>query len=247
MPVALEAGLWGLLASSSLLLGAALGWFLKLPKRLTAGVMAFGSGVLFSAVAFDLIEEGFEQAGLAPVVAGCLIGAFAYAGANLLVNRAGGHHRKRSGNQQENAGGGAIALAIGALLDGVPESVVLGAGLLTGGVSTSMFAAVFLSNLPEGLSSAAGMKQGGRSLRYTFGLWGGIVLASGMAAWAGAQLLGGAPAAVLAGINALAAGAILTMIVDTMIPEAVEVERGATGVLALLGLLAAFALSKFGG
>lgn len=155
---------------------------------------------------------------------------------------------QRSGDQQQKSTeGGGLAIAIGSLLDGVPESVVLGLGLLAGqGISTAMLAAIFLSNLPEGLSSALGMKRAGRSKTYVFGIWIGIAALSGLASLLGAALLGGASPQVLAAVNAVAAGALLTMIANTMIPEAVEGEHKATGVLVVLGLLVAFALSNMG-
>ena len=246
MPVWLQAGLWGLLGGSSLVIGAALAYLVKLPTRVTAGVMAFGCGVLMSAVAYDLILEGHEKGGLPSIVLGALAGSLAYSLANWLVSRGGGHHRKRSGEQQADSGaGGGMAIAIGSLLDGIPESVVLGVGLLgAGGISTAMLAAVFLSNLPEGLSSAVGMKKAGRSKAYVFGLWGGIALLSGLSACLGAALLGGASPVLLSMVNAVAAGALLTMIADTMIPEAVEGERGLTGLLVVVGFLVAFTLSR---
>lgn len=245
-PVWLQAGFWGLLGASSLVVGTALAYLVNLPTRVTAGVMAFGCGVLISAVAYDLILEGFQEAGIWPVVGGAMAGSVAYTVANWLVSRSGAKHRKRSGGQQtDTSEGGGLAIAIGSLLDGIPESIVLGVGLLGGGgVSVAMFAAVFLSNLPEGLSSALGMKKAGRSKAYVFGLWIGIAVLSGLAALLGAALLGGAPPALLATVNAVAAGALLTMIADTMIPEAVEGEHGATGLLVVAGLLVAFALSQ---
>lgn len=246
MPLWAEAGLWGLLGGSALLLGAAFAWFVTLPPRITAGIMAFGCGVLISAVAYDLLLDGHRQGGLQPILIGALAGSLAYSIANWLVSRSGGRHRKRSGTQQRDAGdGGGMAIAIGSLLDGIPESIVLGVSLLDGGgVSLAMLAAVFLSNLPEGLSSATGMKKAGRSRLYIFGLWGGIAAVSGAAALFGAALLGDAPPALLATVNAIAAGALLTMIADTMIPEAVHDERSLTGLLVVLGLLVAFALSR---
>lgn len=249
IPIWLQAGFWGLLGASSLVIGAALAYLVKLPTRVTAGIMAFGCGVLISAVAYDLIEDGYQEASLRPIIVGALAGSTAYMVANWLVSRGGGGNRKRSGQQQQNSSeGGGLAIAIGSLLDGLPESVVLGVGLLGGsGVSVAMFAAVFLSNLPEGLSSAVGMKKAGRSPAYVFGLWGGIAALSGLAALAGAALLGGAPPALLATVNAVAAGALLTMIADPMIPEAVEGERTLTGLLVVVGLLVAFGLSHAGG
>ena len=247
MPTWLEAGLWGLLAGGALVIGALIAWFTPVPPKVVASVMAFGSGVLISAVAFDLMAEAARTGGLVATACGFLAGAAVYLAANLLLARRGARHRKRSGDQQpsedEQSGSGA-AIAIGALLDGVPESVVLGLGLLGGGsVSLSVLAAVFISNVPEGLSSAAGMKRSGRSARYVFGVWGGIAIASGVAALLGYVLLGGAPPEAEAGITAVAAGAILTMIADTMIPEAFERAHVWTGLITTVGFLTAFAIS----
>jgi zinc transporter, ZIP family len=248
MPTWLEAGLWGLLGGGALIIGALVAWVTHVRTKVVASVMAFGSGVLISAVAFDLMEEAVRIGGLLATASGFLGGALVYLAANLVLAGYGARHRKRSGHQQpseqEQAGSGA-AIAIGALLDGIPESVVLGLGLLGGGtVSLSVLAAVFISNVPEGLSSAAGMKRSGRSAGYVFGVWGGIALASGLAALLGYVLLGGAPPEVEATITAVAAGAILTMIADTMIPEAFENTRIWTGLIVTVGFLVAFAIDR---
>ncbi len=175
--------------------------------------------------------------------------------ASVALARRGARHRKRSGaneqarqpSEDEQAGSGA-ALAVGALLDGIPESVVIGIGLLSGsGVGLSVVAAVFISNVPEGLASAAGMKASGRSARYVFGVWGAIALASGLAALVGYATLGGAPPELIAVITAVAAGAMLTMIADTMIPEAFERTQLWTGLIASAGFLTAFAIDVAGG
>ena len=254
MPTWLEAGLWGLLGGGALVIVALIAWFVRVPKGVIASVMAFGSGVLISAVAFDLMQEAADTGGLLPAAIGFLGGALAYLAANAALARHGARHRKRSGgepgeeqpSEQEQSGSG-TAIAIGALLDGVPESVVLGLGLLAGGgVSLSVLAAVFISNVPEGLSSAAGMKAKGRSARYVFGVWITIAVVSAVAALLGYVTLGGAPPEVIAVITAVAAGAILTMIADTMIPEAFEQTRTWTGVIATVGFLVAFAVDVVG-
>ncbi|MCA2211759.1 ZIP family metal transporter [Jidongwangia harbinensis] len=251
MPGWLQAGGWGLLAGSALLLGAAVGYLVRIPRKAVASIMAFGAGVLLSAVSFELIAEAYDRAGLLPTVIGAVAGAAVYTGCNVLLARRGARHRKRSGDQQPSeaqAGGSGAALALGALLDGVPESVVIGTGLLGGGaVSAVTVAAVFISNVPEGLSSATGMRRAGRSGTYVFGLWAGIALVSGLAAVAGYTLLGGVAPAVLAAITAVAGGAILTMVADTMIPEAFEQTHLAIGIITLLGFLTAFALSTTDG
>ncbi|NIZ90394.1 ZIP family metal transporter [Kineococcus rubinsiae] len=251
MPVWLQAGGWGLLGGAALVVGAAIAWFVPVPAKVVAAVMAFGSGVLISALAFDLAQEAADTGGLVPTVSAFLAGAVVYLAANLVLARRGARHRKRSGDQQPSEaeqGGSGAAIAIGALLDGVPESVVLGIGLLGGGgVSVAVVAAVVISNVPEGLSSVAGMKRAGRSAKYVFGVWSGIAIISAVAAALGYLALGSASPEVVAAITALAAGAILTMIADTMIPEAFERTQLYTGLVTTLGFLVAFSVSRLGG
>jgi len=174
MAVWAQAGLWGLLAGGALVVGAAIAWFVRVPQRVVASIMAFGAGVLISALAFDLVDEAESTGGLTATALGFLAGAGAYVVANVALARHGAAHRKRSQDQQpseDQHGGSGAAIAVGALLDGVPESVVLGLSLLSGnGVGVSVLAAIFISNLPEGLSSAAGMKRAGRSAVYVFGV-----------------------------------------------------------------------------
>ncbi|SDD71633.1 ZIP family metal transporter [Nocardioides lianchengensis] len=248
MPVWLQAGLWGLLAGGTLVVGAAIAWWVRVPRPVVAGVMAFGSGVLISALSFELVEEAEATGGLAATAVGLLAGAVTYVGANVLLARRGARHRKRAGDEQpteEEQQGSGTAIAIGALLDGVPESVVLGLSLLGGGgVGVPVLAAIAISNLPEGLSSAAGMKRGGRSASYVFGVWGAIALASGLAGLLGCLALDGASPETLAVITSIAAGAILAMVADTMIPEAFERTQLYTGLLAALGFIAAFSISR---
>lgn len=250
MPIWIQAGLWGLAAGGALVVGAFVAWIIQVPQRIVASVMAFGAGVLISALAFDLVDQAETSGGLPATVLGFLGGAVAYVLANVALAKRGARHRKRSGEQQptedEQEGSGS-AIAVGALLDGIPESVVLGLSLLGGnGVGVPVLAAIFISNLPEGLSSAAGMKRNGRSAHYVFGVWIGVAVASGAAGLLGCLLLQGASAEVIAAITALAAGAILTMVADTMIPEAFERTHLYTGLIATLGFLTAFTIGRAG-
>jgi ZIP family zinc transporter len=251
VPLWLQAGFWGLLAGSALLLGAAIGYYAKIPQRVIAAIMAFGAGVLISALAFELMDEAYKRGGFDSTAIGFISGAAIYTLANWYLAHQGARHRKRSGKRQpsesETSGSG-LAIAVGALLDGIPESIAIGISMIEGGaVSWVTVAAVFLSNVPEGLSSAAGMKRAGRSLRYVFGVWGLIAVVSGTAALAGYSLFSHFPVDVIAATIAIAAGAILAMISDTMMPEAFEQAHDFAGLVTVCGFLAAFVLSKLGG
>jgi ZIP family zinc transporter len=250
MPVWLQAGFWGLIAGGALVVGAAIAWFVKVPKDVVASIMAFGAGVLISALAFDLVDEAESKGGLTATLVGFLGGAVVYLAANIVLARHGARHRKRSGDQQPSEseqGGSGAAIAIGALLDGIPESVVLGLSLLGGkGVGVGVLVAIFISNLPEGLSSAAGMKRSGRGARYVFGVWVGIAVISGLAGLLGCLLLQGAAPELIALITAVAAGAILTMLADTMIPEAFEQTHLYTGLIAAVGFMVSFGVERLG-
>lgn len=251
VPVWIAAGFWGLVAGSALLIGAAFGYFLKVPQRLIAAIMAFGSGVLISALSFELMDEAYRRGGFISSALGFISGAAIYTVANYLLSYKGAKHRKRSDGIQpgesEHEGSG-LAIAVGALLDGIPESIVIGVSLIKGGaVSFVAVIAIFLSNLPEGLSSSAGMKTAGRSKGYIFGVWGTIALISGIASLAGYSIFSGFSAEIIAATTAIAAGAILSMIVDTMIPEAFNTTHNLAGLITVAGFLIAFALSKLSG
>jgi ZIP family zinc transporter len=250
LPMWAQAGFWGLVAGSALLLGAAAGYWLRVPQRVIASVMAFGSGVLISALSFDLMQEAYNKGGFRATAFGFLAGATIFTVANWILAKQGAKHRKRSGSLHPPASGnGAVgtAIALGALLDGIPESIVIGLTMLEGStVSKVAVAAIFLSNFPEGMSSSAGMRTAGRGALYIFGIWAGIAAASALGAVVGFTLFQHASGELVAATTAVAAGAILAMLVDTMIPEAFDETHNFAGLITVAGFLAAFALSKSG-
>jgi zinc transporter, ZIP family len=241
----LEAFGWGLFASSSLVLGALLTMWLPLGRRLLGLVMAFGSGVLISAVAFELVEEAFRTSGLLSDVAiGLFAGCATYSVGDAVIDLLGGADRKSS--EGEQASGSALAIVLGIVLDGIPESAVIGLTLLEGGaVSVAMLVAVFISNLPEAIAATSGLTTAGWRRVRVFELWGGVMLVSALASLAGFAFFDGASPSVIAFVLAFAGGAILTMLADTMMPEAFEHGGKLVGVFTTLGFATAFAVSAF--
>jgi ZIP family zinc transporter len=228
----LEAALWGLVGGLALLLGAVITFVRRPGKGAVAYVMAFGAGVLISAVAYDLTAEAFELGGGDAVAIGLALGALVYAG---LAARIKGPE-------------GGEALALGALLDGIPESAAIGLTLTSGGVSGPFVAAVFLSNLPESFSATGKFEEEGRSRRWIVTIWVAIAVACAISAAVGYELLGGGSENLQAGTKAFAGGAILTMLATEMIPKAYE-EGGARlsiGLVTVLGFALAAGLTALG-
>jgi ZIP family zinc transporter len=235
--------MWGFLGGAALLVGGAIAYLWKMPDRVLGAIMAFGSGFLVSAVAFELVEEaGATTDGDWAIAIGLAAGAFVFFAGDLMIDRAGGADRKSANPRAGEQGGGAILL--GTVLDGIPESIVIGVGLLKGqGVSVAMVAAVFLSNLPEAIGATSGLKAGGWSARRLFLMWGAVAVVAGISSMAGYGLLGGAPDEALAFVLAFAAGALLTMLVDTMVPEAFKLNGASAGLFTTLGFGIAYAIS----
>ena len=234
---------WGFLAASSLILGGVFALVWRLPNRALGMIMAFGSGVLISAVAFELVQEAFDTAaGGGGLALGLISGSLAFFVGDGIVDRMGGADRKSSGGAQTS--GSALAIVLGIVLDGIPESIVLGLTLVGGGgVSAAFLAAVFISNLPESIAATSGLAQSGWSRAKILGLWGAVAVVSGLAALAGFGLFESASPDLVAYVLAFAGGAILTMLADTMMPEAYEHGGRLTGVITTIGFGVAFALS----
>jgi len=247
------AALSGLIGGGALFVGAGIAWFVKVPRLVVMAIMAFGAGVLISTLAFELVAEAADGGGLVPTTGGFLAGAVIYVVADWLVSRPSSAHEssrniaKRRGNGKAALSGGGAAIAIGSLIDGIPESVVMGLSVLqSGGISIPIVAAIAISNIPEGLSSTAAFKQDGSRGRTVALLWGGITAASVVAAVIGYLALQGAPPELVAVITSVAAGALLAMVANTMIPEAFERLHLLTGIWTTLGFLLAFVMHELG-
>jgi zinc transporter, ZIP family len=234
---------WGLLAGSSLIVGGLLALAVPIRDRLLGLIMGFGGGVLISAVAYELVAEAFEtSAGNGGIALGLAAGALTFFVGDLVVDRMGGADRKQIGGA---AGAGtALAIVLGIVLDGIPESAVIGLGLLEGtGVSIAVLAAVFLSNLPEAIAATSGLLAGGWKRGRILGLWVVVTLVCGVASLLGYVVFDSAGPAALAFVLAFAGGAILTMLADTMMPEAFAHGGRLVGLLTTFGFGLAFALT----
>jgi len=236
-----SAFLWGFIAGSSLIIGGLIALFLPISKRLIGLIMAFGAGVLISAVAFELVEEAVQtSAGSGGVASGLFAGALTFYAGDLLIDHLGGVERKSSSGEQ--ASGSALPIVLGTVLDGIPESIVLGLTLLGGEISVSILVAIFISNLPEAIAGTTGLDQAGWPHRRIMGMWVAVALLSGLAAMAGYSVFASAAPSTIAFVQAFAGGALLAMLADTMMPEAFEYGGKEVGLLTTLGFAVAFAL-----
>ncbi len=239
----LEAFLWGLLATSSLLVGGFIGCWMNISNRALGLIMAFGAGVLISAVAYELI---FEAVSLSKFSGGPTLGLFSGALtfflADRVISQMGASDRKSIGSTGA-ASAMVVPLVLGIILDGVPESLVIGLGILEGGaVSLAMLVAVFISNVPEAIAGTSGMRAGGWSRSKILVLWLVIAVFCALATLAGYALFGNVSPFWLAFVQAFAAGAILTMLANTMMPEAYEHGGKLAGLFTVLGFAVSVAI-----
>jgi ZIP family zinc transporter len=234
----LTAILWGGLAAASLLVG----YFLaeRGPSNRTIGiVMGFGAGALLSAIAYELIPESAIGGG-GMAVAFCL-GAFTFFGADWLIDHRGGSDRKDITGEQVGSG---PAILIGTLLDNVPESMILGMGLARGGaINIAFLIAVFVSNLPEGVAGTVNLEAAGHSRRSIFWMWTVLVIISALCAGLGYMIIRWLPGVDGRIAQAFAAGAMLTMLADAMMPEAFEHGGKLVGIVTVMGFLVATILA----
>lgn len=238
-----QAVLWGGLSGSAVLIGALAALFWRIPKRIIGFTMAFGTGVLIGASAYELLGESLENGGVMAAGLGFIVGALVFTILDLIVSRKGASKRKRSHTQDSDQGSG-LAIFIGTVMDAIPESIMIGASLLAGqGVSFLLVIAIFISNIPEGLSSTTGLLKGGYTKMKIFVLWTTVLVISALSSWGGYFFLENASEAFMAFIAAFAGGGIVAMVSSTMMPEAYEEGGPIVGFLAALGLLTSLLLN----
>lgn len=232
----LEAGLWGLLGQASLILGAWLVLRVAVPRPILGLITGFGAGTLVAAAAFELTVPAYQEAGRLWTGAALALGAITFFVADRAVAK-----RAPAG---EHASTG---IALGALLDGVPESVAIAISLISGStVSAAMVVAVLLSNLPEGMASTPGFIRAGWPRGRVLGLWLGIALTGGISAALGYVLLGDASDTVLGAVQAFAAGTILTMLASVMMPTAYKDGKEPVGLAFVFGFALLALLTTLG-
>jgi zinc transporter, ZIP family len=233
---------WGTLAASSLVVGAVVALVFHISPHAIGLIMGFGAGVLISAVAFDLVEEAVDTAsGHGAALTGIFAGCAVFSIGNWLIERSGGADRKDATGAQQD--GSALAIVLGTVLDGVPESLVIGLTIYQGGaVGAAYLIAVFISNLPESISSTSGLTASGWTNARVLVLWLAIALISGLASLVGYGFFQNSSPDTIAFILTFAAGAILTMLADTMMPEAYEHGGKLVGVVTTLGFALAFTI-----
>jgi ZIP family zinc transporter len=236
-----QAFFWGALGAAALLLGAVIAYELHPGRRVIAVVMALGTGLLIGSVSFELIDEALKTQTVAWVALFLLVGAMVFTlGDWLLARRGGGERKDPTGKQSE---GSPLAIVLGSILDGIPESFVLGFTVLQGGVSVALLGGIALSNLPEGMASSSGLEAAGWPKRRVLLMWSAVVLVAGVAAALGYVVLDPAGGRTGAFVQAFAAGALLAMVADTLLPEAYAVEGVWTGTLVVIGFAISIALS----
>lgn len=238
-----EAFLWGLLASSSLVIGAVIALTAAPPKKVTGLVLGFGAGTLISAISFELTEEAYALGGADALTFGLAAGALVfYVGDRLISPK-----RDKDGRETPEQDESGKTLLLGALLDGVPETAVLGSTLIAGGsIGVPVLAAIFLSNLPEGIGGASDMRRTGVSKRRVLVLWTGVAVICAVSSALGYEVLAHTGDESIALLQAFAAGGVLAMLAIGMLPEAHARGGREAGLLTVLGFALAYLLSTIG-
>lgn len=235
---------WGGISGSAALIGALLALLLPIKKTTIAYIMSFGTGILIGAAAYELLGHSVHEAGIKATSIGFITGAVVFTLFDLFISKQGGENRKRSGeNSPSNSG---LAIFAGTVMDAVPESIMIGASLIEKqSVSWLLVIAIFISNIPEGISSTTGLKNSGYSTKRILFLWGFVFMISSLSSLGGFTFLQEASPNMTAMIASFAGGGIIAMVASTMMPEAFQEGGPLVGLITALGLLTSLALDSF--
>lgn len=240
-----QAIVFGAVSGLALLFGAATGLIFKLNQKIIARFMAFGAGVLVCALTFGLMEEAFGHGGFDAIIIGFLLGGVVFILGDYVLHLKGGRRHKRHQLVEAHKDSNGKVITMGALLDGIPESVALGIALFTGGgTGILMLVAIVLSNFPEGISSVDGLKKEGFTNAGIYKIWAVVALLALIFTVLSFVFLHDIDPNMIGIIEAFAAGAILAMLADSMMPEAFDEGGFSIGMLTVLGFLTAFVVSK---
>lgn len=238
--------IFGALSGFSLILGAIVGVFFNLKRKVIAALMAFGSGVMICALTFGLMEKAFEHGGFDAIIIGFLLGGLVFIGADYLLHYFGGRKHKYHQIINTSKDSSGALITAGVILDGIPESIALGISIFAGqGLGILMLAAIFLSNFPESTSSVSGLTKEGFKKSQILWLWLLVSISMTIVVILSYVFLHNLDSNTLGILESFAAGAILAMLADSMIPEAYKNGGFAVAILTIFGFLAAFILSRF--
>ena len=237
------AAFYGFLTGLPLIVGAIITQFYTFGHKSIGLIMAFGSGVLMAVIAFSLMTEAFHLGGIAPVLIGFVTGAVLFTVGNHVINKRGAKNRKRCTGSVGGGSASGMALALGSLMDNIPESFAIGVSLLSGGtVSSALLVGIIISNFPESSAGAQAMKQTGRSRSYILKTWGTIAAINVVSAVIGFLFISHLGQEIIAITLGIAGGAILAMLAETMMPEAYENGGHHISLATVAGFLIAFIL-----
>ena len=239
-----QAIVFGLVASSALVIGGAVGAYWRAPERFTGVLLAFSRGSMIAALSFELFAEAFEFGGPVRAGLGLVVGAGTFVIVNTALDRyVASAESEQSEKVAEGARGGiGFSLLAAVVLDGAPENLALGVSLIEA-ASVTLLIAIFAANIPEALVGAVAMRDAGRSRRYVIGLWIVTALLLAPVVVVGREALGGLSEESLSFILAFAGGAVLAALADTLMPEAFEHGRPLNSMATAAGFLVSFVLS----
>ncbi|MEQ6377346.1 ZIP family metal transporter [Bacillaceae bacterium S4-13-58] len=239
--------LWGTIAGSATMLGALVVLKYSIPKKIIGYIMALGTGALIGATSYELLEDAVSRSGFFQIAIGFLGGSLIFTFLDIVISRKGGHKRKHSNrdefveeNSEETSN---VGVFIGSVMDTLPESAMIGMSLVGGkSVSIALVVSIFISNIPEGISSTAGLKKSGYSNKKIIVMWALVLFFSALSSLAGAMLLDSASDTIKAMVSSFTAGAIISMIASTMMPEAFKDGGPIVGFITCVGVFTSLVL-----